>query len=160
MKPKTIENKFKWVPRDKRPNSFGGGPIPYRVPEKRHPLLWLVPDGNDFYLVNLSKETLDSVIVSTGGFTGGEDVAAIAGGSEYEYKNVKPNTAVKVEEYDYFYDPDFVLQVDLRIKSKSLGCIIVKTYPEKGAANEAVILWDTLEYGKKVITDECNDADK
>ena len=93
----------------------------------------VIPDGNDFYLVNLSKETLDSVIVSTGGFTGGEDVAAIAGGGKYEYKNVKPNTAVKVEEYDYFHDPDFVLQVDLRIKSKSLGCIIVKNLSRKGS---------------------------
>ena len=103
-------------------------------------VLWIVPDRNELYLVNLSTETLDSVVAKAGGFTGGEDVAAI-GVRRTEYKNVKPNTAVKVEEYDFFYDSDFILQVNLRIKSKSLGCIIVKTHPEKGTANEAVVLW-------------------
>ena len=156
MKPKILKNKFTWVPLDKRPSLF---PKPYRVPEKRHPLLWLAPDGNDFYLVNLSEETLDTVLVNTGGFTGGDDVAAITDNCGYEYINVKPNTAVKVEEYDYFYDPDFVLQIELRIKSKTLGCLIVKTYPEKGAAKEAVILWDTLEYNEKVITYKCKEKD-
>ncbi len=160
MKPKTIENKFTWVPIDKRPSRFGGAKTTFIEPEIRNPLLWLVPDGNDFYLVNLSEEILDSVVINSGGFTGGEDVIAIAGIDNYEYKNIKPKTAVKVEEYDNFYDLDNVLQIDLIIKSKSLGCINIKTYPEKGAANEAVILWDTLEYGKKVIINECKEYDK
>ena len=153
MKPKTIKNKFTWVPVDKRPGRFGIIPSSYKFPEKRHPLLWIVPDGNEFYLVNLSEETLDSVVVDSGGFTGGEDIVSIAGIDKLEYKNIKPNTAVKIEEYDYFYDLDYVMQISLIIKSKSLGCITIKTRPEKGSAKEAVILWDTLEYGKKIGDD-------
>ncbi len=150
MEHKIIENEFKWIPLDKRPSRFGG-PSLYRKKEKRHPLLWLARKGNELYLVNSSKESLDFVISTSGGFATEDEDILTCEGPKYEYKNVKPNNAVKVEEFDGYYDLDFVIQVDLKIQSKSIGCITIKTPPEKGGIGETVLLWDTFENGKYVV---------
>ncbi len=150
MEHKIIENEFKWVPLDKRQSRFGG-PSLYRKPEKRYPLLWLARKGGELYLVNSSKDSLDFVISSSGGFATEDDDVLTFKGHKYEYKNVKPNDAVKVEEFDGFYDLDLVLQVDLKIQSKSIGCITIQSPPEKGGVGEIVLLWDTFENGKNVI---------
>ena len=152
----TIENKFIWVPIDKRKSRFGGGPMPYRKPENRRPILWLAREKNDVYLVNSSEETLDFVIADGGGFFIDDDDIVTFGGKKYEYKNVKPNNAVKVEEYDDFYDSDFFLQISLRVQSQKLGCINILSPTKKGGIGETVLLWDTGESGKYVLVQECS----
>ena len=154
---KIIENKFIWVPVDKRTSRFGG-PMPPRKPENRHPILWLAREGNELYLVNSSEDTLDFVVAATGGFQTVDDdvVMTVTSENNYEYKNVKPNCAVKVEEYDGFYDLDFVLQVLLRIQSKNIGCIEIRSPATKGGAGETVLLWNTNENGKYVSINKCN----
>jgi hypothetical protein len=156
---KTLSNRFEWVPPDKRRSRFGGGPVPPRKPETRVPILWLTRDGNELYLVNLSKEALDSVVVDSGGYlTADDDVVTVGSEAQYHYKDVKPNDAVKVDEYDGYYDLDYVLQVYLTIKSPSLGCIEISSPPEKGGVGETVLLWDSGESGKYVSIRKCQKA--
>ena len=158
---KVIENSFKWVPLDKRKSKFGG-PMTPRKAELRHPILWFARQGKELYLVNSSEETLDFVAAGTGGFqTVDDDCITVSTKNKnkykykYEYKNVKPNDAVKVEEFDGFYDLDYVLQVSMRVQSKNLGGIEILTPPKKGGIGEIVILWDTMENGKNVSITNC-----
>lgn len=65
-------------------------------------------------------------------------------------ENVKPNDAVKVEEFDGFYDLDYVLQVSIQVRSKNLGNIEIFSPSKKGGIGETVLLWDTMEYGNHV----------
>jgi hypothetical protein len=153
---KVIENSFKWIPLDKRKSKWH--PMPPRKAELRHPLLWFARKENELYLVNSSEETLDSVAAGTGGFqTVDDDCITVSSKNKYkyEYKNVKPNDAVKVEKFDGFYDLDYVLQVSMRIQSKNIGCIEILTPPKKGGIGELVVLWDTMENGKNVSIKNC-----
>jgi hypothetical protein len=147
---KSIENEFTWVPLDKRKSIFGGS-VPPRKSEIRKPLLWLAQKNNELYLVNFSGGLLDSVVADSGGFqTVDDDVMVVSNNEQYEYLNVKPNTAIKIEEYDGFYDLDYILQVCIRVKSIKLGSLDIQGPPEKGGAGETVLLWDTGESGKFV----------
>jgi len=152
---KVIENSFKWIPPDKRKSRFGGLVSP-RKTELRRPLLWLAREGNELYLVNSSQETLDLVVARTGGFqTVDDDCLTVSSENKYKYKNIQPNNAVKVEEFDGFYDLDYVLQVVINIQSKNMGCIKILTPPEKGGIGEIVLLWDTMENGNHVSIKHC-----
>lgn len=140
---KTITNGFVWVPMNKRTGKFGL-PMPPRPAETRKPLLWLARNGNELYFVNSSDETIDLILADTGGFqTVDDDVMTISSDSAYEYQNVLPGDAVKVEEFDGFYDLDFVLQVVIKLKSKKFGSIEIITPAKKGGIGEIVLLWDT-----------------
>lgn len=147
---KVIENGFTWIPMDKRKSKFGG-PMTPRKAELRHPLLWLARDGNELYFVNSSDETLDLVTAGTGGFQSvDDDCINVSSVNKYEYKNVKPNDAIKVEEFDGFYDLDYVLQVSIQVKSNNLGNIEIFSPSKKGGIGEAILIWDTMENGKNV----------
>jgi hypothetical protein len=145
-----VEGEFTWYPHQEIESRFGGSRPPSK-PELRKPLLWLARDGNDLYFVNISGETLDSVIADSGGFQTADDtVISVTSNTQYEYKNVINNAAVKIEEYDGHYDLDYLLQASILIKSKSLGCIQILSPCEKGGVGETVLLWDTGESGKNV----------
>lgn len=155
---KTIKDGFAWVPLEKRTSRFGGARPP-RKSETRKPVLWLARDGSDLYFVNDSQDSLEFVIADTGGFqTVDDDAMTITSKEQYEYRNVNPGDAVKVDEYDQFYDLDYVLQVYLKIKSLSLGCIEIRSPAEKGGVDEAVLLWDSGEAGNHVLINKCNEA--
>ena len=147
---KTIPNRETWIPIDKRGENF-----PPRKPETRSPLLWIERIGNELFLVNATGEILESVYAGTGGFqTCDDDVVHVASKSSYLYKNVKPNHAVKINEFDGLYDLDYVLQEVLEIKSKTLGHIKILTPSKKGGIGETILLWDTGECGKNVVIDD------
>lgn len=147
-----------WVAPEKRESRFGG-PMPPRKPEKRSPLLWLSRQQGELYLVNATDEPLELVIASSGGFqTVDDEVVSVSSQGSYEYHNVNPNQAVKVDEYDDYYDCDFFLQVYIRVKSRSLGYIDIRSPPEKGGVSETVILWDSGELGKYVFLEEVQQA--
>ena len=152
---KIVENEFTWVPPNKRLSRFGGSPPP-RKAETRTPLFWLARKGEELFFVNSSKDTLNFVIADSGGFqTVDDDVMAVGNNDKYDYKNVKPNQAVKVEEYDGFYDLDYILQVSIRVQSKSIGCIELITPAKKGGVGETVLLWNTNENGINVSINNC-----
>ena len=51
---------------------------------------------------------------------------------------------------------DYVLQVSLKIQSKNIGCIDVRSPAEKGGVGETVLLWNSNEAGKGVYIKQCN----
>ena len=153
---KTLQNQFSWLPQDKRASRFGGAKPP-RKSETRRPALWLARKKNELYLVNSSEDILDFVIADGSGFhTEGDNVSTVANKEKYEYKNVEPDTAVKIDEYDDFYDCDYILQVTARVQSKNLGCIEITSASKKGGVGEAVLLWNTDEKGKSVSVNRRN----
>ena len=152
---KIVENEFTWAPLNKRLSRFGGSPPP-RNAETRTPLFWLARKGEELFFVNSSKDTLNFVIANSGGFqTVDDDVMSVGNNDKYDYKNVKPNQAVKVEEYDGLYDLDYILQVSIKVQSKSIGCIELITPAKKGGVGETVLLWNTNENGINVSINNC-----
>ena len=150
-KHKVLENRFKWVPIAERKIKWG--PMPPRKKEIRLPLLWLAGDGNELYLVNSSGETFDSVVAGSGGFqTIDDNAVSVSTDSSYKYQNIKPNDAVKVDEFDGFYDLDFHIQASLIVKSERIGHVVILTSPKKGGIGETVLLWDSMESGKNVLS--------
>ena len=143
-------NKFTWLPPEKRPSHFPG-PKPFRKPETRKPLFFLVRYGDDAYFVNNSEETLTSVSTATGGSqTLDDDVLPVSSPDPtYFYDDVKPGEAVKVENYDPFYDSDFLLQLDVKVSSPTRGDILFRVHG-KGGIDSTELLWDTGEAGKYV----------
>ena len=117
---KRMLNKFEWIPPEKRVPRFPG-PLPHRKPETRKPLFYVSRYGDDVYLINNTDETLTSVSSNSGGLQTLDDESMPVGGPSYSYKDVKPGEAVKVENYDPFYDSDFLLQLEVEISSKTLG---------------------------------------
>ncbi|WP_029407280.1 hypothetical protein [Thiomicrorhabdus sp. Milos-T2] len=145
-----IPNYAPWIPLDKRIS------FPPRKPELRRPLLWLAREGDELFLVNETDEILDSVIVQKGGFQTVDDEAFTLSSDEfYDYKNVNPHDAVKVDEYDGLYDLDFMIQVHIKVKSRGLGCLEITSPAEKGGVKETVLIWDTNESGKYVNVSNC-----
>jgi hypothetical protein len=152
---KTLAGAFNWVPMDKRMSKFGG-PMSPRKPELRRPVLWLARSGNELYLVNDSREVLEAVDAGYGGWiTADDQVGTVASEAEYRYENVQPGAAVKVEEYDGFYDLDFMLSVRLTVRSPRLGCLEIETAADKGGIDETILIWDTGEPGKWVKVKPC-----
>jgi hypothetical protein len=150
MDHKTIENGFTWVPMNERKSRFGGPVSPWPA-EMRRPLLWLARDGDELYLVNASGETLDDVVATGQGFAGLDaEVIEMSGTEAYDYRNVKPNDAVKIDEYDEFFDPDFILNVCVEVRSARLGTLALVSPWEKGGVSETVLLWDSGEPAKGV----------
>jgi hypothetical protein len=121
----------------------------------RMPIFWLTRSGNELFFVNDSDETLDLVTTESGGFQTCDDaVMGISSDEGYRYSDVKAHEAVKVEEYDDFYDADFILQVSIFVHSKKKGNFLMRTLPQKGGVVELVLLWDTDETGKNVYLEK------
>ncbi len=144
IKEKTITNIPAWVPLDKRKG------MPPRKPELRRPLFWLMREGNELFFVNSSCEAIDSLVASSGGFVSDDDGAATVSTPDYEYANIAVNEAVKVDEYDNYYDLDYVIQVVLKLSHPKLGSLEIYSPSEKGCLDETILLWDTGESGKHV----------
>ena len=153
QKHKRFVDEFTWIPIDKRPNPFdlpGWYPRPYRKPELRKPKYWLARNGGELYFVNNTDEVLDFVSTKTGGFLTADDDIVTLGCKGYSYNEVMPLEAVKIEEFDGYFDLDYVIQVDIFVKSKKEGSLKIQSPAKKGGVGETVLLWDTGEEGKFV----------
>ncbi len=144
---KILQNEFTYTPLHLIPG------MPPRKPDNRMPLLWLARKGGELYLVNNSGETLDWVGTGVGGFISADDeILPVSSAKDYiyEYRQVVPHAAVKVEEYDGYYDLDYVLSVTMEVKSARLGHLQICSPAEKGGVKTCVLIWDTGEAGKHV----------
>lgn len=139
---KRFENKFPWVPYYKRIGRFGF-PLSNKI-DDRIPVFWTAVSENELYFINGSDETLEYVRVKTGGFQTCDDVIVNVStdGYSYVYESVKPTEAVKIDEYDFYLDSDYLLQRDIEIKSPKHGMLEISTKPEKGGISECVLLWE------------------
>jgi len=157
MKEKRLmDHDFKWIPPHERKSWLPGTDKPHRIgpPEKRRPLLWVtrlepVEMKSDVFLINDSGEILEEVIPDSAGlFLFDDDALPVSSKNKVIYKNVQPGEAVKIEEYDQFYDSDSILGLSVRVKSSKLGDMELNTHASKGGFRGGVLLWDTLEVGK------------
>lgn len=99
-------------------------------------------NGNiGLYLVNGSDKILS--LVTTGivsavtldeNFHGGEKEG-------HSYHNLKPGEAAKLDEYDGFYDLDYLLTTHLTIIADHLGTIEFCPPPKKGGLGRQGLLW-------------------
>lgn len=153
MKEKSIvKGKYQWVPPEDRPSRLPG-PKPMRKPELRRPLFWLCRDGDGLFFVNSSGETLDTVTVDGGGlFSVDEEVHSTLDTPPNQYAQIPHDSAVKVDQYDPFWDSDFIVHLTITITSKKQGEVEMKPPPEKGGIGECVLLWDTGEPGGRYVS--------
>ena len=131
------------------------GPVPVKG-EKDHAVFWVTSLsktslGRDLYFINHSEEILAVVTAEDGGFVTCDDEVISAWTEEdkgYLYRDVCPGEAVKVAEFDDYYDLDYVLSVSITIKSQKRGIFTLSTPLEKGGVEECVLLFDSGKVGK------------
>ncbi|MCH1929557.1 hypothetical protein L9G16_05135 [Shewanella sp. A25] len=108
--------------------------------------LWLTtihgdsPYDLDIYLVNNTGETLDYVEFGSAGMITIDDEAFGGGPEILRYTDVKQGEAVKVEQLDTFYDSDFLVIVDVKIKSELLGIQEFRTTSHRAKSIHKVLL--------------------
>ncbi|QXL85242.1 hypothetical protein [Comamonas sp. NLF-1-9] len=147
FEPKLLVDEIQWIPVHQRRSHFGG-PMPPRKPDVRLPALWLRRSGSELYLVNHSAETLHEVYASSTGFVTLDDTTSSWASQGVCYRDVPHNAAVKVDEYDDFYDLDYVLGMHIRLRSPSHPGLQLECIGDKGGIEEAVLLWCNGEVGK------------
>lgn len=149
-KKKIVTNRFEWISVDNRVDKLGLS-LPPRKKEDRRPLLWLVREDEELYLVNSSNEVLQSVIVGFSSWEDWDDDSDIIVRSNkklIEYKDVAIGDAIKIEEFKP-WDSDQWFTIVLKITTKTAQIEIMSPC-KKGGINETVLLWDTKESGKDV----------
>jgi len=147
---KCFKNVFKWIPMNKRIDRFG--PLPPRKPDPGIPLLWLTRNGGELFLVNSTGVNLDSVQSTTFVLITIDDEmpSLIIESDVYSYTDIKPGDAVKVEEFDGYYDLDYSFVITILITSSNLGTVKITTPLETREIGEMVLLWDNGNEGKNV----------
>jgi hypothetical protein len=120
-------------------------------PEKKKPVFYVIRKGEELFFVNDSEETLNSVSTSTGGCQTLDDEVMLVSSPDplYWYENVKPGEAVKVEQYDPYWDSDFLLQLEVKVSSATYGDKILRV-TGKGGVDDTVLLWACGGVGKYV----------
>ena len=157
-----LDHDFKWIPPHERKSRLPGTDKPHQIGplENRKPLLWLtrlepVEAKSDVFLINDTGEILEEVFPDSAGlFLYDDEVVPVSSKNKILYKNVQLGEAVKIEEYDQFYDSDSILGLSIRVKSSKLGDMEFSTYASKGGIRGGVLLWDTLEVGDLVSKKE------
>jgi len=157
---KIIKNSFQWIATDNRTD------FPPVKPEPRKPLLWLdsLPNeeglSHELFLINDTGEPIDLIEIASGGFvTQDDDVVVAKTDAVLRYENVSPGDALKIDEYDGYYDLDYLIQVEIKLQSKTLGHMLIRTPAEKGGIKgETILLWNTGEEGKHVYLKRLRDS--
>ena len=149
---KRVMNQFFYVPINDRSSKYDPiAPLPPRKGGDRKALLWMAAGENEsnfitnIFFVNSTDETLEEVIYSSSGMQTIDDDVASSASKEYSYKDVLPGEAVKIDEYDAFYDSDWLVVHYATVVSDKLGRIEYSTPPSKGCIGEAVLMWDDGE---------------
>lgn len=152
-----IKNKFSWAMERQSKPRFPGDSPPHKL-EERFPLLWLSRIGRELFLVNSTGETISSVVVDKGQPAPQSNWPNDFGADSYQYKDIAPNEAIKVDEYDDYYDLDFLIQVRVKVTSPTFGITVLRAPLTKGGiSSDTVLVWDTLEAGKHVLMERLPD---
>lgn len=108
---------------------------------KGKPLLWINRLGDEAYLVNAIDETLKKVEVSSGGFETTDSGPVTASSAQpIIYHDAQPGEAIRVDEYDGYYDLDYLLQMQLISESPSLGRRELLSEASKGGVTIQALL--------------------
>ena len=163
MKEKRMMHSFPWAPPHLKKGRFGfflangvdDRKVLFRVTSRDLDM------GRELYFVNDSGETLPRVSAEDGGFTSWDEGVISSWtetGKGYHYRDVRPGEAVKVAEFDDYYDLDYVLAVSVTLTSPSLGTLTLSTPLEKGGVRECVLLYDSGEVGKGCLLNRESDC--
>jgi len=151
---KRLQGDFTWLPPEQRTGRFGF-PLARGASEEKRPIFWLELSGGrkegDLYFINDSQEPLDYVKVEAAGFMTADDDTVTLEVDGVTYHNVLPHEAVKIEEFDGYYDLDMVFQMHLEVKSETHGKMRIRTPSKKGFIPRQELLWDNGETGKNVV---------
>lgn len=109
-----------------------------------HPLLWLARRstsglGDELLLVNGSEHVLDLVSFSSAAAITVDDAAHGSGSDKRCYRQVQPGQAVKVDEYDNFYDLDYLISIEIEVIAPGLGTLCFKPSPVKGGLKSQLL---------------------
>jgi hypothetical protein len=145
-KNKIIETGFSWSAPRKLPTLN-------EKKEEKVPCLWLCRLGSDLFLVNSTDEIIDEISADSGAMQTIDSAGvSLDSPNGYFYTEVKPNQAVKVDEYDGYYDLDYLIQVYITIRSKTLGEIEIRTPLSKGGIEgNTALMWNKDKLGKNVL---------
>lgn len=123
---------------------------PYHHQEAKEASLWLecLPEQGirrGLYLVNGSDEVLTWVKAEAISTITLDDDAFGAGSGPLCYYEVKPGEAVKLDEYDGFYDLDYLLTIAVTICSGNLGIQRFSPSPRKGGLKRQGLVWRPMD---------------
>jgi hypothetical protein len=110
-------------------------------PIKRDVIFSLMYYNGALYFVNGSNEVLATVSSESFGFILS---SSLENNPKFYYENVKPNESVKVEEYDDYYDLDFVLGFEIFIQSEKLGRIKIIPPMKKGGVKAQELIFSDM----------------
>lgn len=122
-------------------------------PVKRDVMFSLMYYRDGLYFVNGSDETLDIVSSESFGFVLD---SSLENSPKFFYENVQPNESVKVEEYDDYYDLDYVLGFEIFIQSSNLGQIKIVPPMKKGGVKPQELIFKDMTSAKYVSFEKLN----
>lgn len=142
----------------KDPKRLQGGFTWQSVWESRRPRFWLELQGGrrsgELFFINDSDESLATVRVAPSGFMTADDDTLTLQAADYTYHDVAPGEAVKVAEFDGYYDLDLVFQLGIEVTSPRYGKMQMTTPPKKGYVPGQALLWDDDEPGRNVMVQQ------
>lgn len=158
MKPKIIHGGFDWVPLHEIRD------FPPRKPDHRIPLLRVIRqsagEGSELLLVNGSGAPIQKITVfKVGSFTADDKVVVLENDEGFAYIDVPHGSAVKIDQFDDYYDLDYIIGFSLEIESEKLGKLSVNCFGAKGGMRDHVLLWDTCEEGRGIGISKLDEAD-
>jgi len=149
---KRVMNKFEYVPINDRSSKYDPiTPLPPRKGGDRKATFWLAAGENEtdfitnIYFVNSSDEILKEVIYSSSGMQTIDDEISTSASKELSYKDVLLGEAVKIDEYDAFYDSDILVAYYATVVSQKVGRVDYSTLPSKQCIHEVVLQWEDGE---------------
>jgi len=149
---KRVMSKFEYVPFNERSRKYDPiTPLPPRKGGDRKATFWMAAGENEtsfitnIYFVNSSDEILKEVIYSSSGMQTIDDEVSSSASKELSYKDVLPGEAVKIDEYDAFYDSDILVAYYATVVSETLGRVDYSTLPSKQCISEVVLQWEDGE---------------
>ncbi len=163
IEPKRISNKLTWQEPSyvKDPNRKARFSLMYYEDNNLIDNSSEVPSKSYLYFVNESDEILKKVSTSSGGFfTIDSETPVSVGGDDVTYDNVLPNEAVLVEQYDNFYDLDYVLGLTLYIQSDALGKLRIRAVADKGGVKPQALLFEDGSPRKYVVVQKMDETEE
>ncbi|MBE9527376.1 MAG: hypothetical protein IME94_10460 [Proteobacteria bacterium] len=149
---KRVMNEFEYVPFNDRSSKYDPiTPLPPRKGGDRKATFWLAAGENEsnlitnIYFINSSDEILNQVIYSTSGMQTIDDEVSSSASKELSYRDVLPGEAVKIDEYDAFYDSDILVAYYVTVVSDKVGRVDYSTLTSKQCIHEAVLQWEDGE---------------
>ncbi|MCC5922038.1 MAG: hypothetical protein LAT68_06870 [Cyclobacteriaceae bacterium] len=118
---------------------------------ERTPLYRIVKDGNAVFFINDSAECLTRIISNSSGMINfDEGSAALDSAGFCAYEQVEVGEAVQIDEYDPYYDDEFIIQYKINVESPERRTRRFQCILPKGGKAEIVLMWDSGEEGRNV----------